>query len=284
MNTQNDKTNSPTDPSLRLRAEEAARLSDRSTYLSEADVRVLCHELEVHQIELELQNEDLRRVQAELAASESKYKDLYEFAPIGYLTLDGSGKILEANLTADTLLGAERAYLINNRFQAYLHPSCIPEFNAFCQRVMESDIKQTAEFQLNGNELDGKAAKWVLVKARSIQDGGHHGFRMAVIDITQRKRMEEELQKRTEELAKAKDAAEDAVKAKSAFLANMSHEIRTPMNAIIGFTDLMLEDPLTPEQKENFELIKINGDALLSIINDILDFSKIESDKLVLEE
>ncbi|MEI8003421.1 MAG: PAS domain-containing protein, partial [Methanothrix sp.] len=108
----------PADPVMRKRAEEEVRKNSRSSCLSEMDVRALCHELEVSQIELQLQNEELQRITAELTASEEKYRDLYEFAPIGYLTIEPSGQIREANLAAAAFLGTERVYLLNNLFQA----------------------------------------------------------------------------------------------------------------------------------------------------------------------
>jgi PAS domain S-box-containing protein len=265
---------------LRRHAENKIREKGRSSSLSEVDVRALCHELEVHQIELEMQNEELMRLQSELSASEEKYRDLYEFAPIGYFTLEPSGQIREANLTAASLLGTERTLLVNHRFQAYLAPSCLREFNVFCSRVMDSDEKQTAVFSLNGRERKGKAHAhfWVLIEARAIRDGFLPGFRMAVIDITERKRMEEEVNERNAELLLAKEAAEAATNTKAAFLANMSHELRTPMNAVIGFTSLLLDEPLNPEQKDFIEGIREGGEALLAIINDILDFSKMEKE------
>src|SRR5512134_1699704 len=98
---------------LRQRAEEAlqrqpANLAD----LSPADIQALIHNLQVHQIELELQNEELRRTQLELQAARDRYADLYTFAPVGYFTLDANGAIVEANLTGAALLSMPRSSLI----------------------------------------------------------------------------------------------------------------------------------------------------------------------------
>ena len=110
---------------LRRRAQDfLAKQPDDSEKpdLSSEDVQRLIHELDTHQIELELQNEDLRRAQEELVKSQRRYADLYDFAPVAYFTLDEQAKILEVNLTAAEMLGVPRAQLLGRFFTDFIAP------------------------------------------------------------------------------------------------------------------------------------------------------------------
>ncbi len=164
------------------------------------NARELHHDLEVHQIELELQNAELRRIQKELAVSEEKFRDLYEFGPTGYYVFDPWGTILELNLAGASLLGKTRMHLLNQKFQFFLEPKCLENFNTFCTKVMSTDITQKIELQLKNSSAAGNASTWILMEGRRIENGKDAGFRAAVIDISDRKQIESNLQETSEYL------------------------------------------------------------------------------------
>jgi PAS domain S-box-containing protein len=175
---------------LRNRAEKSLR--KRSADLRESpveDVQELIQELRVHQIELEMQNEDLRNAQLELAESRDRYSDLYDFAPVGYFTFDEKGLIVEANLAGADLLGFERASLIKRGFSQFVAPGSQDAFTFHRKRALETGSKQVSEL-----ELKRKNGRSFYAQLQSVGVEGNEGnpirLRTAVVDITARKSAE----------------------------------------------------------------------------------------------
>ena len=138
---------------LRARAEILIRESARKvSKLTEADANQLVHELQVHQVELEMQNEELRRTQLELEGTRDRFSALYDFAPVGYLTLDADGTIREANLTAATLLGIDREELKRKKFNQFVVAKDQDVFYHHRQKADTSGVKETCQLSLRRSD------------------------------------------------------------------------------------------------------------------------------------
>ena len=157
---------------------------------TKANNQRILHELQVHQIELELQNEELKQSKAEIATALEKYLDLYDFAPIGYFSLSEQGLILEVNLTGATMLGIERSRLVGRRFQLFVAPQSRPAFQAFLEGIFSGYESQSCEASiLNAS----RTAFWANLEAKTAItiSGTEKWCRVAVIDIAARKQAEE---------------------------------------------------------------------------------------------
>ena len=148
----------------------------------------LLQELHIHQIELEIQDEELRETRARLEASTERYTDLYDFAPVGYFTLGHQGEIIQSNLAGARLLGLGRSRLLNCRFEAFVAIADRPSFRTLLTRAFATQSPDTIEVQL---AIKDKPPLTVILKACVSEDGRESRF--VLTDITERKRVEEGL-------------------------------------------------------------------------------------------
>lgn len=190
----------PPDPrdaaELRRRAEDRLQKKEAGqSPRTEADAQKLLHELQVHQIELEMQNEELQRARDEIEAGLMKFAELYDFAPISYFTVDVEGTILEANLAAATLLGLERSRLMNRRFVSFVAAAARADLEAFLARIFASEEKEICVLQLWG---EASQLRFVQIEAVAALAGKE--CRMAAMEITAAKLADAEQQKLLAEL------------------------------------------------------------------------------------
>jgi PAS domain S-box-containing protein len=235
----------------------------------------LMHDLQVHQIELQLQNEELRRAQTALEVSRARYFDLYDMAPVGYLTVDANGLILETNLSAANLLGVARSKLVKQPLSRFIVKAHQDSYYHCRRQLLETSQTQHCELQLMHS--DG-VALWVkLDMSAATGDTDAPVLRVMLSDITERKRLNLVLEESNRELKNARLQADKANLAKSEFLSSMSHELRSPLNAVLGFAQLLEASALTNSQQASLAQILKGGWYLLALVNDILDLAAIEA-------
>ena len=248
-----------------------------------------------------LENRRRQRAETQALESEAQQRVLFEHAPEAVIVTDGEPRrIIDANPQAEAMFGRTRQDLLGTAL-GRLYSRQQSDGHPLKHSMAANSVQALAGHALTFERLivgaDGQE-RLCEVRLVRLPSANHQMLRSSFIDITDRKRAEEEirslnanledrvrertaqLEAANQQLASARDGAEAATRAKSEFLANMSHEIRTPMNAIFGMTELALRTQTTPKQRDYLVRTKAAAASLLVIIDDILDFSKIEAGKL----
>ena len=181
---------------LRQKAEELlkSKPSKADSSLSAIEAAKLIQELEIHQIELELQNKELIQAKSNLQKIAEKYTELYDLAPSGYFTLNNTGDILECNLCGSQMLGKERSQLKSSRFAVYVSPETRPIFLLFLDEVFQTKSKETCEVKLFTNDNN---PMYVLLTGIITENGEQ--CHITAVDVTERKQSEQELDKAKEQ-------------------------------------------------------------------------------------
>jgi PAS domain S-box-containing protein len=268
---------------LRSNAEKTlASLEDIAGGTAGEDVQKLVQELRIHQIELEMQNAQLAASQAEIEKSRKKYSDLYDFAPVGYLSFDKDGLIVEANLAIATLLGTERRWMIDSPFQKYIVVADRDTFRLHLQKLSKMKERDKCEVKLravDGHELHA------LLDSLYVEDSeGKISYRTAVMDIAERKTAEEALQRAHDELEKrVADRTAELQRSNKhlqefAFIA--SHDMQEPLRKVQTFGNRLLEKHGECLNEEGQDYLKrmLNATKRISgMVESLLTYSRVET-------
>jgi signal transduction histidine kinase len=293
----NDDINQEPISILRQKAEEVLNLKKGKPIsdFSESEMLKLIFELEVHQIELEMQNEELKATKLKAEINEEKYINLFEFAPIGYITLSSSGIINDLNFCAANIIEFERFYLKEKKFSNFISSDSKQIFEMFLANVFNTDTKLDCEITLNPKSAKSKI---VYIEAKVLDR--HNECLLNLVDITKRKESELDLVRLNSELYDSKSIIEnnllfknslldkitqsenklkEAIDSKDKFFSIISHDLRSPLSGFIGMTQIMSDEFLKISLRElNDFSIKLHSSAknLYDLLNNLLEWSKMQ--------
>jgi PAS domain S-box-containing protein len=274
------KAESESKTNLRQQAEQLHSTGSSRRQVRSAETKdALIHELEVHQIELEIQNEELRQAQQELQEARNRYADLFDFAPVGYFVLDNHFRIIEANLTGSWLLGLERARLPGQNFTRFVVPANQSTFLRYMQSE-NANPEGICEIEMRSQ---AGGAFYVQLQARTMPAGKEAHYRVTVTDITRRKQAEEAARRLNESLTRSSTELEMANKELRDIDFAIAQDLKASLRQISGFSQAILEDYTVKLDKpvvDYLERIRSIGRRVGQYLDDILMLSRITNMEL----
>ena len=254
---------------LRQQAEEKIWAKTPLTSVSVAsltpeETQQLLHELQVHQIELEMQNEALRQSQDALEESRARYFDLFDLAPVGYFSISPQGIIHEANLTAAILLGVTRNDLVKRPFTHFVLPPDQDNHYFHIKNLADTSIPQTYELRL---KRPNNASLWVRVYVIKVSDGQH--YRLVITDINERKVAERALQ-----VAQTQLVQQERLAAVGQLAAGIAHDFNNILAVINLYLELALQTNDLTQIKEKLKAVLNQSEHATSLVQQILDFGR----------
>jgi signal transduction histidine kinase len=267
----------PTDPSLRLSAEERLRaMPPAGQSPSVKDLRSAVAKLHIYEAELEIQNEELLDSRAQIEESQKKYFRYFDLAPVGLIRLNHQGLILEANILGAQMLDVNRALLHSGPrpFLAHVAPGSLAVFEQHLESALSSGKMETCELSLRNAAGRETFVRMQSVISRSEKD--ETDFYITLTDLTERREIEQKL-------ALQKVRAEAAVASKELFFGMLSHELRTPLTPLVAILeDLGADRRHSVEDLAAFAIMRRNLDLEIHLIDDLLDLTRMTGSKLQL--
>jgi PAS domain S-box-containing protein len=258
---------------LRRRAEEAIRSTnvwpaERLEAEAPEEIRQTLHELRVHQIELELQNEELRQTQAELDVIRERYFDLFDLAPVGYCTVDEKGLIQEANLTVVKMLDVIRSDLNKKPISRFIHKEDQDIFYLKKKQLLATGEPQESELRLL--KRDGTFF-WAHLEGSFAKTDGTSACRIVISDITERKNAELVIARVNEQL-------QLALVEKDKFFSIIAHDLRSPMTGFIAVTRLLVDNikDFSANELHKFAVgMKESAEKVFCLLENLLEWSRL---------
>jgi chemotaxis family two-component system sensor kinase Cph1 len=265
-----------------LRAMAEKRLEEQPRQAGTAgDYVKLIAELTIHQEELNIQNEELKRLQLELEETRTKYFELFDLAPLGYITLTPQLIVKEANLEASKILECDRGMLINRGISSFVSPGSLESLYLHYRRVAEGQVRKAEIITIqrkNGTEVK------IQFESNLVGNRPEKGIRSILTDVTKLKNTEEALKRSNNELelvvqARLKDLEKSNIELQH-FAYVASHDLQEPLRMVISHLALLdkrYKDALDPEAREHLHFAVDGGMMMKALIDDLLTYSRIDS-------